>query len=241
MMMVVVVVVVMMMMMTMMMMLMRRRRMVVVVVIQSRFRDTCSLYFLIRIQFFVDGVSRFPCITYQAASASELSSSERVVAHQSLPPDCALATGGGLICSMELSSGALHAGVHHVTAVLQHGDSSVFVGSSSILIRPTPPLLQQQHDANQEPAQFSAPLYRSDIQQPPQSLVPHVRSVTFGADADADADADDTPIDNGSASVGDDHNASYSLLKGDSVSGGGMKLHIIHYDLHALSRRLAVR
>ena len=213
--------------------------MVVVVVIQSRFRDICSLYFLIRIQFFFDGVSRFPCITYQAASASAPSSPERAVAHQSLPPDCALATGGGLICSMELSSGALHAGVHDVTAVLQHGDSSVFVGSSSILIRPTPPLLQQQHDANQEPAQFSAPLYRSDIQQPPQSLVPHVRSVT--SDADADADADDTPIDNGSASVGDDHNASYSLLKGDSVSGGGMKLHIIHYDLHALSRRLAVR
>jgi hypothetical protein len=207
--------------------------------LQSRFRGICSLCFLILIQFFVDGVSHFPCITYQAAP-----SLAAVAVHHSLPPDCALATGGGLICSVQLVSGALHAGVHDVTAVLQRGDNSLFLASSSFLIRPPPPFLQQQHDAQQQQAQFSAPLYRSDIQQPPQSLVPHVRS----AASDADADADDTPINGGGtpingggASVGDNHNASYSLLKGDSVSGGGMKLHIIHYDLHALSRRLAVR
>lgn len=208
--------------------------------VQSRFRGICSLCFLILIliQFFVDGVAHFPCITYQAAPASASApSSAAVAARHSLPPDCAPATGGGLICSVQLVSGALHAGVHDVTAVLQHGDSSVFVASSSILIRPPPPLLQQQRDAQQQQAQFSAPLYRSDIQQPPQSLVPHVCS----AASDADAEADDTSINNGGASVGDKHNASYSLLKGDSVSGGGMKLHIIHYDLHALSRRLAVR
>ena len=116
---------------------------------------------------------------------------------------------------MQLRQDVLHAGVHQVTAVLQHGSSTMFLASSSIFVRPSPPL-QQQHQR----MQFAAPLYRSDVQLPPMSLVPHLRR---DAPAAEDADGDDGSGNHGGAGHDDDADA-YAALKGDPVSGGGMKV-----------------
>ncbi len=109
-----------------------------------------------------------------------------------------------------------------MTAVLQHGSSAMFLASSSIFVRPSPPLQQQQR------MQFAAPLYRCDVQQPPMSLVPHLRSEAPAAE-DADGgdggDGGDSSGNRGGAGH-DDNAAAYAALKGDPVSGGGMKVMI---------------
>ncbi len=123
-----------------------------------------------------------------------------------------------MVCSLELPSLPLHAGAHDLTAVLRRDESVLFVASTAILLRPAPPVQQQ-------PALFASPLYRADVPQPPLALVPHVRALA-SADVDA-ADADNE----GSGDVNfmdesgrDSDGAARSLLQGDPISGGGMKV-----------------
>jgi hypothetical protein len=182
-------------------------------------------------QFFIDGRSVAPCITFQGTR--EKSASRGGAAVSMFPTGCAWVRSGGSggwICSLELPEGELDVGVHEITAVLLSvGNSttinsiSMFLDSSSIIIRR---YSMGDHYQEQEQLQFATPLYRSGMQPPAFSLVPHERVMHRDVYAESfeHVAANDDHEDISSSGA---HDYAYSFLNGDPVTGGGMKVFLL--------------